>query len=213
MSTRDQILESAWKLFSEKGFEDVSVRDVTNDAGVNLASVSYHFGSKSGLIQEVVKKIFNPMNRRRLDLLEEVVAKKGIDGTTLRDIVEAFVRPIVFPEEYGGNREIFARLTARYLIERDYAVPTPVLLLMNEMFQHFIGVIKVKVPSMKREVIMMRLLCCNGATIYQDAFAAKVGKIAGASAGVPPREDEDERTEQDFNELVNFCIAGFTTTA
>lgn len=42
--TRKEILDAAWDLFAEKGFEAVSVRDVTTAAGVNLASVSSHFG-------------------------------------------------------------------------------------------------------------------------------------------------------------------------
>ena len=53
------------------------MRDVTNEAGVNLASVSYHFGSKDGLIQEVVKKVLNPANQHRMDLLEAAVADAG----------------------------------------------------------------------------------------------------------------------------------------
>ncbi len=69
MDTREQILEAAWNLFADRGFEDVSVRDVTNAAGVNLASVSYHFGGKEGLIQETVNY--------RLNLGEKVGAQQS----------------------------------------------------------------------------------------------------------------------------------------
>ena len=42
--TRNRILFAAQKLFGEKGFDSTSVRDITTEAGCNVASVNYHFG-------------------------------------------------------------------------------------------------------------------------------------------------------------------------
>ena len=47
------IMEVAEKLFSEKGFEGTSVRDIAEGAGVNLAMISYYFGSKEKLMEEM----------------------------------------------------------------------------------------------------------------------------------------------------------------
>lgn len=46
-------MEVAEKLFSEKGFEGTSVRDIAEGAGVNLAMISYYFGSKEKLMEEM----------------------------------------------------------------------------------------------------------------------------------------------------------------
>ena len=44
-------MESAEKLFAEKGFDGTSVRDISEEAGVNLAMISYYFGSKEKLLE------------------------------------------------------------------------------------------------------------------------------------------------------------------
>jgi len=48
-----QIMESAEKLFAEKGFDGTSVRDISEEAGVNLAMISYYFGSKEKLMESL----------------------------------------------------------------------------------------------------------------------------------------------------------------
>lgn len=45
--TVERILDAAEQLFAEKGFAETSLRLITSKAGVNLAAVNYHFGSKS----------------------------------------------------------------------------------------------------------------------------------------------------------------------
>jgi AcrR family transcriptional regulator len=46
-----QIIETAEKLFADKGFDGTSVRDIADDAGVNVAMISYYFGSKEKLLE------------------------------------------------------------------------------------------------------------------------------------------------------------------
>ncbi|GAA5493929.1 transcriptional regulator, TetR family [Rubritalea squalenifaciens DSM 18772] len=202
MSTREQILDAAWKLFGERGFEDVSVRDVTNAAGVNLASVSYHFGSKTGLIQEVVKKTLNPANQHRLELLDKFAKEYGgIDKIPIRSIVDAFVRPVSFPEEHGSNQDIVARLAARYLIERDYNVPNPVIMLFGEVFKKFVVAMKYQLPNLSEDVILNRFLFCTGSTLHYHSFSGLASKIAGHNVVPEP--------EERYQQLLDFCVHGF----
>jgi AcrR family transcriptional regulator len=55
MDKRSQILGAAEKLFADKGFEGTSVRDIAHMAGVNLAMISYYFGSKEKLFEALVE--------------------------------------------------------------------------------------------------------------------------------------------------------------
>ena len=55
-SVREQILASAKRLFAEQGREGVSVRDIVNDAGVNVSLVSYYFGGKDELYRECLSQ-------------------------------------------------------------------------------------------------------------------------------------------------------------
>ena len=58
--TVERILDTAEVLFAEKGFAETSLRAITSKAGVNLAAVNYHFGSKEALIQAVFERFLNP---------------------------------------------------------------------------------------------------------------------------------------------------------
>jgi AcrR family transcriptional regulator len=64
---RDQILQVAEQLFSDKGFDGTSVRDIAEQANVNLAMISYYFGSKEKLLKSLIEERFSTTNR----LLEE----------------------------------------------------------------------------------------------------------------------------------------------
>ena len=52
--TKAKILDTAEKLFGDKGFDATSLRDITTEAQVNLAAVNYHFHSKESLIDAVI---------------------------------------------------------------------------------------------------------------------------------------------------------------
>src|SRR6476661_10749602 len=76
-ATKDRILDAAEALFMEHGFEATSLRALTAAAGVNLAAVNYHFGSKEELFQSVLTRRLDPMNQERIDLLEKVEREAG----------------------------------------------------------------------------------------------------------------------------------------
>jgi len=59
MDSRDQLLAAATPLFARKGLHGVSVRELAKAAGVNVSMISYYFGGKDGLYQEVVKEQFS----------------------------------------------------------------------------------------------------------------------------------------------------------
>ena len=55
--TRQRLLDAASRLFAERGFQNVTVRDICGQAGANVAAVNYYFRDKSGLYKEVIRKI------------------------------------------------------------------------------------------------------------------------------------------------------------
>jgi AcrR family transcriptional regulator len=56
MGTKNHIMDSAMELFAEKGFQSTSVRDIASLANANVALINYHFGSKEGLLKEIMEK-------------------------------------------------------------------------------------------------------------------------------------------------------------
>lgn len=82
--TREALIEAGRKLFSDKGFDGASVREITAAAGANLGAVTYHFGSKDSLYEAVVASTISP-------LVDRVLAAANGPGNPL-DRVEAIVR-------------------------------------------------------------------------------------------------------------------------
>jgi len=89
-ATRDALLDAAERLFVEQGLEAASLRAITQLAGVNLAAVNYHFGSKEGLVRAVFSRRLAPLQAERLRLLDEEEAR---DGGTLEGVLRAFIAP------------------------------------------------------------------------------------------------------------------------
>lgn len=69
--TRQKILDASAAVFSERGFNGATVREIVHRAGVNIAAVNYHFGNKEALYTEALKEAVNRM-------LERVDASNGI---------------------------------------------------------------------------------------------------------------------------------------
>src|SRR5258705_1872504 len=89
--TRDRILRTAERLFAERGFNGVSVRELAAAAQVNIASIGYHFKSKEGLLSEVYRRHCEPMIEERLRRLAASSRLRGKRRTAA--IIEAFIRP------------------------------------------------------------------------------------------------------------------------
>ncbi len=87
--TKQKILDAAEALFGARGFDAVSLRDITESAGVTLALASYHFGTKERLFEAVVS--------RRADVLCKLRRARLADLAMLcapRDILDAFMSPL-----------------------------------------------------------------------------------------------------------------------
>lgn len=90
VGTKTKILDAAEKLFGQNGFDATSLRDITAEAQVNLAAVNYHFHSKDSLIDAVILRRIDPVNRQRMEMLDAAGA-----APSLEQIIEAFVAPVL----------------------------------------------------------------------------------------------------------------------
>src|SRR6478736_2657479 len=119
--TKERILDAAETLFMEHGFEATSLRAITTAAGVNLAAVNYHFGSKEELFQAVLTRRLDPMNQERVDLLTRLEREAAPVPLPCDRILSAMFVPalkLARDPERGGKD--FLRL-----LGRAYADPAP----------------------------------------------------------------------------------------
>src|ERR1044071_10437827 len=79
-ATKAAVFNAAERLFALHGFQNVSVRDITAEAKVNLASVNYHSGSKDALLFEIFRRRTAELNRARARMLHEAGGREGGGG-------------------------------------------------------------------------------------------------------------------------------------
>ena len=130
--TRTAILAAAERLYADRGFGDVTLRDIVAAADVNLAAVNYHFGSKDELIAELFVTRSLALNRERLS---ELKAAEEVRGG--RAPIEAVLRALVGPTLRGclgpdNQRSTAARFMIRVSIE---SVP-PIRRIRNREIDH-----------------------------------------------------------------------------
>lgn len=70
---RQKLINAAMKLFSEEGFEKVTIRKIAFQAGGNSAMISYYFGNKAGLYLDVLRYLFNEYDRKLKIAVQENV--------------------------------------------------------------------------------------------------------------------------------------------
>jgi AcrR family transcriptional regulator len=113
--TKQRILDAAEHLFSLHGFVATSLRQITRDAKVNLAAINYHFQSKESLILAVLMRKIGPINRRRLELLDQLESTG--QPLVLEDVLHAFFAPLFDARRAGASLSNFPKLMGRAYTE------------------------------------------------------------------------------------------------
>jgi len=130
--TRTAILAAAERLYAERGFGDVTLRDIVAAANVNLAAVNYHFGSKDELIAELFVSRSLALNRERL---RELRAAEDQGGGCAE--IDAILRALVGPGLRGCLSAERERSTAaRFMIRASIESVPPIRRIKNREIDH-----------------------------------------------------------------------------
>jgi AcrR family transcriptional regulator len=95
VTTKSRILECAVALFTKRGFDNVTTREITFAAGANIAAIDYYFGSKKDLIREAFAFVVRPVNAQRLNRLGQALENPQDNELRLEGIVRAFIEPVI----------------------------------------------------------------------------------------------------------------------
>ena len=109
---RERILIAAELLYARRGVDKTSTRDITTEAGVNVASVNYYFRSKEALTEEIFMRLAQRATVLRLADLSNYMDAASQDKRSLRleDLVDCFIRPYFEPGFHGT-------LLARFILQ------------------------------------------------------------------------------------------------
>jgi len=165
--TRLRILETAERFYAERGFEGTSLRSLTEAAGVNLAAVNYHFGSKKALMWEMFRARIAPMNAERLRRLDEALAAPG--GPALEAIFDALLAP-TFAAAKGpdGANVIFLRMVGRVFTESEEFWQALHDEFFNELSRRFMEALAIAAPKLSENELAWR---------YHFAIATMLGAL------------------------------------
>src|SRR5689334_21048676 len=118
IDTKTLILDSAEQAFAELGFGAASLRHIIRSAGVNLAAVHYHFGSKEALVEAVFARRIARLTQERLELLDICEAQTHDGELSLEGVLEAFVGPALrMTNAPASGGKAFVRLFGRTIAE------------------------------------------------------------------------------------------------
>jgi AcrR family transcriptional regulator len=128
--TERKLTDAAQKEFAARGFEAASVRDIARSAGVNSALVSYHFGGKEGLFEEVID-----------GTMTDLGAKLAEAFASTPDVVEGTRRAIGVYLEHLRTSDEFPRLVARSILDGDDRI----LVLVRSYLRPMVDIVRLRV--------------------------------------------------------------------
>jgi AcrR family transcriptional regulator len=175
-SSREKLIASAERLFADRGFDGVSVRDISNAAGVNSALVGYYFRGKEGLLSEVYTRHCEPLKRERARLLEEY--SKAAKGPTLEEVIEAFIRPSLEVTTDKHGRADFTRLRAVLSAENSALLEKLVAENFDQSSGMFVDALCKCLPKLTREDILWRFHFLLGTIYYTGAGPHRIRTLS-----------------------------------
>lgn len=205
VDTRDRLLNAALRVFADQGIALATLREITEEAGANVAAVNYHFRSKDELTRTVLETVLRPINDARLLALEHSIDETKGKPPSLERIVEALVRPMVelSVDPRGGRAPIRLLLQVR-------ALPRPltntILAEQFDLIHHrFLDSLSKALPHLPRQEVGLRYDFARGAILQI------LGDLDPATRDIPDLRLRQEANDNELviRQLINFITAGF----
>jgi AcrR family transcriptional regulator len=200
-ATKAQVLNAAERLFALQGFQNVSVRDITAEAGVNLASVNYHFGSKDALLFEIFRRRTAELNRERARMLHEANDRHG-GKPPVREILRALFEPPLRWSKPESGRGISVQFIIRARSEGTEAMREALRTDVSHL-RRFADALIAARPDLAPGEVYWRLHFCLG-MIHNNRFA-EFDRLHILSDGATRESD----TEGLLTRMLDFGEAGF----
>src|SRR3954470_19127973 len=171
--TRARLMDAALDLLDERG-EGLTLRELTDAAGANVAAVSYHFGSLKSLCDAAIERALESY----LDAQQAAVSALGPEST-LDELAAAFARPMLSALTKGGRDRAVIRIVARAAID-----PPEEWARFDATFDQIradvVQVLKANLPGVRAPELIYRTRCVAGMLNWL-ALAPVGGELKGKS--------------------------------
>lgn len=197
-STKERILAAAEVLFAQRGFDGASLRQLTAAAGVNLAAVNYHFGSKDKLVEQVFRRRLDALNASRLAALSRIA---GAADTTVEDVLGAYIRPAL-DLSHDGSGSLFMRVLARAFAEHDDSLRQFLSANYGHVMRQFTAEFARLLPQLSKPELYWRIDLVTGALTHAMSGFGMIQRKSDVS--------EHAHREQTAQHLIRFAAAGLS---
>ncbi|KJG26586.1 TetR family transcriptional regulator [Photobacterium iliopiscarium] len=175
-TTKNRILDAAELLFAARGFKATSLRVITATAGVNLASVNYHYGDKKGLIRAVLSRYleqFMPALKMELMTLHQR------DKFTMEEVFLCVKQPLLTLNSCKTNgTTIFMSLLGRGYTDVQGHLRWFITTHYDDVIHLFISAVRRAYPCLDPETLFWRLHFTLGAAVFTMASSTALCEIA-----------------------------------
>ena len=197
--TRDRILDTAERLFAERGYHAVSLRHIGDEADAQIALISYHFGSKELLYRAVFERRLMPVSeRRRAALAMAMAANNG--QPTIGAVLEAFARPWIEIRDTEAG-QFYARLIAREVNDPQEEERGIVGSLLDPIARDFLEAMERALPGHERSDVHWAYHFFVGLLTLTMANPRRVKRLSGDLM-------DNQTTDVVVSRLVAFVING-----
>lgn len=200
--SKQRLLQASEKLFAQRGFDAVSVRDITQLAKANVSAVNYHFGDRETLVALVITRHVEPVLEERLARLENVEKKWSGKQMPLEEVLDALVRPLTSANRKSAlSGTAYHKLLGRVFSLQAEQYPDAVARQLQQVTGRFIRAFGKCLPTVPAEELVWRMHFVTGAMVQMLLFEElphKPGATDSLSSGM----------ETTLGRFIRFAAAG-----
>ena len=196
--TRERLLSTAERLFAERGFSKVTIREICRSAHANVAAVNYHFSGKKGLYDEVVRSAIKTM-QSTTDSIRDAGSHRPADEQ-LAAYISIFLQRVVAARDSWIHQ----------LMMRELADPTPALdLVLKKVVQPRMAYLRdVIAPMLESEPDDARVERC-AMSIQAQCLALLTHPVAA----LRPKSLNERELEAMAQHIAQFSLGGVRAIA
>jgi AcrR family transcriptional regulator len=198
--TKTRILDAAERLITELGSEKASLRKITDEAGVNIAAINYHFGSKNNMISAILERFLAPLSKELHQSLD-LVLTGGEEAPVLEAVIRSYLVPLLaFSLRCPDHQHFFIQMY-RYYDDKDVFMQS-IRGIVDKDIKYYADAFLKALPQIPEQVVLLRL-----AFFRNTAFGIMEGdcimeeSIGALGLGLG--------REEMIEEMVAYAAAGF----
>ncbi len=193
--TKKRIIECGVRQFGAQGYRGTRLRELIEAAGVNQAAVNYHFGSKEGLYRAILQGYAGLLTKRRLEMLDAVLAAAPNGRPGVEDVLRALVEPFFELRDSPGG-EAVGRFLEVFVAERTPFIQELYREVMKPTADRFIAALERALPEVPRDEL------CR-------AYAWTEHLMTHGSGDVIYQVLTNSTAPSSLEAVLDFCVGGF----